>query len=613
MQPRELLGHMTLREKIGQMTQVEKGSITPDGVAAHAIGSVLSGGGGNPSPNDPAQWRAMVESFRAGARASRLGIPLLYGSDAVHGHNNLWGATIFPHAIGLGAAGDPALVRAIARATAREAAATGVRWSFAPALSMPLDLRWGRSYEGFGQDPTLIARLGAAVIDGYRGDGWATGDSLLPSAKHYLADGAAAYGSSQRIDRRDLEAALRDPTLTVAGPPEAIRALLAKGAWTLDQGDAQLPDDLLRRLFLAPYRAALAAGALTVMASFSSVRGVKLHGHHHWLTEVLKGELGFRGFVVSDWQGVDQLDADFATSVSGAINAGIDMVMVPYDYQRFIDTLETAVETGVVSVARIDDAVTRILGAKTTLGLFADPPAPEPGLEVIGCDAHRALAGEAVRRSAVLLQNRHAALPLAGTAGSILLAGVAADDIGLQCGGWTLSWMGSPGNITPGSTLHNGLRSHLGDAQMRFEPDGSGSERFAVGVVVLAEPPYAEGMGDRHDLDLSPADQALVARVRARVERLVVVLYSGRPLVLGPVAEVADALVAAWLPGSEGAALADLLLGRVPFAAQLRYRWPRASADLPLHPFTELADGAAARPALFEIGHGLPTSARSFP
>jgi beta-glucosidase len=607
MTPSELPHQMTLREKIGQMTQVEKGSITPAGVAEHAIGSVLSGGGGNPTPNNPATWRAMVEGFRAGARASRLGIPLLYGSDAVHGHNNCWGATIFPHAIGLGAAGDPELVRAVARATAREAAATGVRWSFAPALSMPLDLRWGRSYEGFGQDPALVARMGAAVIDGYRGDGWASGDSLLPCAKHYLADGAARFGSSQRIDRRDLEAALSDPTLAVAGSPTAIRALLERGAWTLDQGDTTLPDDLLTRVFLEPYRAAIAAGALSVMASFSSIRGAKLHGHQPWLTQVLKGELGFAGFVVSDWQGVDQLDGDFSTSVIRAINAGVDMVMVPYDYLRFIDTLEAAVHAGAVSSARIDDAVGRILGAKAALGLFDDPPATEPDLAVVGGEAHRALAGEAVRRSAVLLKNERAALPLAPTNGAILLAGAAADDIGFQCGGWTISWMGSPGSITPGSTLRDGLRAHLGEDRVRFEPDGHGTQRAQLGVVVLAEPPYAEGMGDRHDLDLGPEEHALVARVRARVEQLVVVLYSGRPLVLGAVADAADALVAAWLPGSEGAALADLLLGHARFNARLRYRWPRTSADLPLHPFAELADGAAERPALYPIGHGLAT------
>lgn len=607
MNPLELLSQMTLREKIGQMTQVEKGSITPDEVAEYAIGSVLSGGGGNPTPNNPANWRSMVDGYRAGARASRLGVPLLYGADAVHGHNNVWGATIFPHAIGLGASGDPGLVRAVARATAREAAATGVRWSFAPALSMPLDLRWGRSYEGFGQDPELIARLGAAIIDGYRGEGWASGDSLLPSAKHYLADGAARFGSSRRIDRRNLAATLIDPTLAVAGPPEAIRVLLERGAWTLDQGDAGLSDAHLRRLFLAPYRAAISEGALNVMASFGSIRGAKLHGHAHWLSDVLKGELGFEGFVVSDWQGVDQLHADFATSVTQAVNAGIDMVMVPYEYRRFINTLEGAVRAGRVSEARIDDAVARILRAKGALGLFTESPAPEPGLDVVGCDAHRDLAGEAVRRSAVLLQNRNQTLPLPRDVERVLIAGVAADDIGLQCGGWTLTWMGSPGAITPGSTLRDGLRALVGEDALEFDPHGQGATRAAVGIVVLAEAPYAEGMGDRADLDLSPAELALVARVRARVERLVVILYSGRPLVLGAVADAADAIVAAWLPGSEGAALADLITGRARFSAELRYRWPRASADLPLHPFAELGDGAAERNALFEIGHGLAT------
>ena len=442
-----LLARMTLREKIGQMTQAEKNSATPDDVRAHALGSVLSGGGGNPEPNTPAAWRAMVLGFREAALESRLGIPLIYGVDAVHGHNNVVGATIFPHNVGLGAIGDADLVRRIARATAREVAATGVRWTFAPAVSVPVDVRWGRTYEGYGQDPDLVGRLAAAYVDGLRGIDWASPDALLPSVKHYLADGGARLGTSTRWDRAALKDLADDPTLANARLAADFLEVLDRGAWTIDQGDVDVDERTLREVFLAPYRAALAAGALNVMASYGSWHGRRMHEHRTLLTDVLKGELGFEGFVVSDWAGIDQLDPDLDACVERAINAGIDMVMVPFDWRRFMNALEAAVERGAVPLARVDDAVRRILTAKERLGLFdaAGDPDREPPLGDVGHPDHRRIAQEAARRSPVLLQNRGDALPLPPTLPALLVAGAAADDVGLQCGGWTISWMGAAG------------------------------------------------------------------------------------------------------------------------------------------------------------------------
>ena len=607
----DLLARMTLREKIGQMTQVEKNSITPDEVRAHAIGSVLSGGGGNPSPNTPETWRAMVMSFRDAALESRLGIPLIYGSDAVHGHNNVVGATIFPHNIGLGATRDPDLVRRIARATAREVAATGVRWNFAPAVSIPKDIRWGRTYEGFGQDASLVSDLGAAYVEGLRGTDWSEPDAVLPSVKHYVADGATTYGTSTRIDRSALDEAAEDATLANAKLDAGMVELLELGAWTLDQGVAEIDETELREVFLAPYRAAIDAGALNVMASYSSWGGLRMHAHTYLLTDVLKGELGFEGFVVSDWEAIDQIDPDFATCVERSINAGLDMVMVPFEYERFMDTLEELVEAGRVAESRVDDAVRRILAVKARLGLFE--PHDDPPLSLVGCDEHRALAREAAARSQVLLKNENGVLPLQADVERILVAGAAANDVGLHCGGWTISWMGSAGPTTPGTTLLQGLREHRPDTDLVYDPTGTGSSRAPIGIVTLHETPYAEGMGDRSDLRVPEAQKVIAQRLRERVDRLVLVVLSGRPLILDGLEDIADAVVAAWLPGSEGAGVADPMVGATPYAARLAYRWPRRQEQIPLHPFHATFDPSSDADALWPIGHRAPSASAVSP
>jgi len=599
----ELLARMTLAEKIGQMTQPEKGSVRPGDVAALGLGSVLSGGGGNPTPNTPAAWADMVRGFQDEALASRLGIPLLYGVDAVHGHNNVHGATIFPHLISLGATGDADLVRRVARATAVECAATGVRWDFAPMVAVVQDVRWGRAFEAFGDDTALVAELGAAYVRGLQedsrpptADGRQTGGGgqrsavvgrplfVLATPKHYLGDGATQWGTS-RMEMLGVK-------------------------FSIDQGDVREDEASLRAKYLPPYVAALEAGALSVMASFSSWQGTKMHAHRYLLTDVLKNELGFSGFVVSDWMAVDQIDPDFHIAVTRAINAGIDMVMVPYDYPRFIATLTAAVERGDVSFERIDDAVRRILRVKFALGLFEQPHTDPALLERVGCAEHRALAREAVWRSVVLLRNEGEALPVRAP-GLILVAGEAGDDIGPQCGGWTIKWQGVSGrSAIDGTTLLEGLQQTAPPGTRlefnrfgRFDhvTDAAGAPLTAdLGLVVLHEAPYAEGLGDRADLCLPAEDVALIERVRARCRRVAVLLVTGRPLIITDALPLADAWLAVWWPGSEGAGVGDVVFGHHPFTGRLPYHWPRSMAQLPLDAL--LADPAG---PLFPRGFGL--------
>ncbi len=557
----DLLARMTLEERIGQITQVDRTAITPEEVAEYAIGSVLSGGGGNPEPNTPTAWRAMVDSYVEASRRSRLGVPLLYGTDAVHGHNNVVGATIFPHNIGLGAAGDPALVRAIGRATAIETAATGARWTFAPTVAVPQDPRWGRTYEGYGQDPALVARLGTALVDGLQGD--AEVIDVLACAKHFIADGATTYG-----------------TTGGAQWVEWWQRSYSIPNWRIDQGDARIDEATLRSVHLPAYHEVVGRGVGSVMASYSSWNGVKVHGHRWLLTELLKGELGFEGFVVSDYVAVDQLSPDYREAVVTALEAGVDMVMVPFDHTRFRETVREVVLAGELSEERLNDAVRRILRVKDAMGLLdgQEPALPHPS--VLGASDHRALARRAALAGAVLLADAHDVLPLTGTP-NVLLAGAAADDVGLACGGWTIEWSGRRGAITPGRTLADGLRDHLGGSLAvtgATAEDLSPLDQMAaeVGVVTVHEEPYAEGMGDTATLVLDAAQQALVARVAEVVDRVILVVYAGRPLVLGPALDHADAVVVAWLPGSEADGLADLLVGAAPFRGRLPVDWPAA-------------------------------------
>ena len=552
---RELLARMTLAEKAGQITLAEKGSVNPADVARLGIGAVLSGGGGNPAPNDAEHWASMVGDYLEAGERSRLGIPILYGVDAVHGHSNVRGATIFPHNVGLGASRDAELVARVYRAAAIETVATGVRWDFAPAVAVAVDARWGRSYESFGDDPELVSALGAAAVRGLRGDDGASGDSVLACAKHFVGDGATAWGTVTR--------------------PEWTDWWNAWGTqWRIDQGDPVVDEETLRSIHLRPYVSALEAGALSVMVSYSSWRGVKLHGHRHLIVDVLKGELGFEGFVVSDWMGIDQLDPDPYRCVVSSLNAGLDMIMVPIEFEPFIDRVVRAVESGAVESERIDDAVLRILTVKFALGIFDQPTQAAIRPDLVGAAPHRELARQAVAASAVLLKHRAGTLPVSGE--KVLVAGPGADDIGLQCGGWTIEWQGGTGPITEGTTILDGLRQALPESEIWFDPEATFDAGVAapLGIVVVAEEPYAEGMGDRGDLTLPSQDVERVLRLRKLVERLVLIVVSGRPLVLGGLVQQCDAVVAAWLPGSEGGGVSDVLTGRRPFTASLPRPWP---------------------------------------
>jgi beta-glucosidase len=575
-----LLAQMTLAEKIGQMTQVEKNSITPEDVTKYAIGSILSGGGGNPSENTPENWRDMVRSFAQAALESRLGIPMIYGVDAVHGHNNVVGATIFPHNNGLGATRDADLLERIGQATARELLATNVHWDFAPAVSTPQDVRWGRSYEGFSEQTEVVQQMALAYIRGLETKD-AEGRWVLPSVKHFVGDGGTTWGST-----------VRAPWLEASnwqGPTDMFK---------IDQGDNRVDEETLRSLHLAPYIEAIKAGVLNIMVSFSSYQGTKMHAHRYLLTDVLKNEYGFEGFLVSDWMAIDQINESFYTSTVESINAGLDMIMVPFDFKRFIDTLTEAVNKGDVSQERIDDAVRRILRVKFLLGVFDEPLVEGVSIDEVGSDAHRQLAAEAVRKSLVLLKNDNAALPISSESRRVVVAGPAADDIGMACGGWSISWQGERGMTTQGCTLMDGIRSYAGNVE--YDKDGKFAERADVGIVVVSEEPYAEGLGDKSDLSLTEEQKTLITNVRQQSDKVILVIYSGRPLIITDVVDQCDAIVAAWLPGTEVHAAADVLFGNVPFTGKLSYNWPRSMAQVPLS-----ALKASDEPPLYPFGHGL--------
>ncbi|GAA2403920.1 hypothetical protein GCM10010404_72530 [Nonomuraea africana] len=561
----DLMARMTPAEKIGQMTQAERGALAKqDDIATYLLGSLLSGGGSAPAVNTPKGWADMVDGYQLRAQQTRLQIPLIYGVDAVHGHNNVIGATIFPHNVGLGATRDPALVERTGAITADEVRATGIPWNFAPCLCVSRDDRWGRAYESFSEDPGLVSRM-ATIVDGLRKNG------VLATAKHYVADGGTAFGSS------------------------------TTGDYTIDQGVFTGSRAELEAIHLAPFVEAVRRGVGTVMPSFSSVGDTKMHAHKELIADVLKGRLGFRGFVISDWQAIDQIPGDYPSDVRTSINAGLDMIMVPYAYVSFVETLTAEVAAGRVAQSRIDDAVSRILTQKFELGLFEHPYADRSGLPDVGSAEHREVARAAAAKSQVLLKNDGGLLPLPSSA-KVYVAGSNADDLGNQAGGWTISWQGSSGPITQGTTILQGVRGRA--ASVTHSADASAPMAgHDVGVVVVGETPYAEGFGDvgrqGRTLDLSPADRAAVDKVCAAL-RCVVLVVSGRPLALGDLSGV-EAVVASWLPGTEGAGVSDPLFGAVPYTGRLPFSWFRTAEQLPLNV------GDAAYDPLFPYGWGLRT------
>ncbi|GAB2504267.1 glycoside hydrolase family 3 protein [Lysobacter humi (ex Lee et al. 2017)] len=588
---RELLATMTVEEKVGQIVQGDLGSLTPEDVRTYRLGSVLAGGNSDPGAkyNAPAaDWLALADALHAASMDTsngRKAIPVLLGIDAVHGHNNVVGATLFPHNIGLGAMNDPALVRRIAEATATELRATGFEWTFAPTVTVPRDDRWGRTYEGYSEDPALVSRYATQVVEGLQGvpgkPGFLDARHVLASSKHFIADGGTFEGK--------------------------------------DKGDARISETELRDIHGAGHIAALKAGTQTVMASFSSWNGQKMHGNRTLLTDVLKDRMGFDGFVVGDWNGHGEVQGCTNDSCPAAINAGLDMFMAPDTWKAVYTNTVAQVKSGEIPMTRLDDAVARILRVKLRMGLF-DAPAPSKRvlggrMEHLGSPAHRALAREAVRKSLVLLKNE-GVLPIRPDA-RVLVAGDGADDIGKQAGGWTLSWQGTgtaradfPNAESIWSGIDAATRAAGGRATLSV--DGAYAEKPDVAIVVFGENPYAEFLGDVPTLAYQrgrDTDLALLRRLKAAGIPVVAVFLSGRPLWMNREINASDAFVAAWLPGSEGGGVADVLIAdargtpRHDFSGRLPFSWPKTAVQTPLNA------GQPGYDPQFPLGYGLSYAA----
>jgi len=590
-----LLARMTLAQKIGQMVQAERMAITPAEVKAWHIGSVLSGAGSCPGDNTVRDWVEMSDAYWAASMEEdehHLAIPIIYGVDAIHGNNNVSGATVFPHNIGLGAAGDPDLLERVARVTAREILASGVDWTFAPALAVARDIHWGRTYESYSEFPEIVSAYAGPFVKGLQGD--LGTDGVVACVKHWVGDGGTDHG--------------------------------------IDQGDTRLGEAALRKLHMSPYLSALEAGVLTVMVSFNSWNGDKCHGHHYLISYVLKRQLGFRGCVVSDWDGIDYLSENYFDAVALGVNAGTDMFMISQNWRPFIEHLTAHVNRGTVSMDRIDDAVRRILGLKFAFGLFEKPRPAErywSNHAGYGSGEHREVAREAVRKSLVLLKNEDSVLPLSREQ-RILVAGKNAHNIGHQCGGFTIAWQGTSGNefVIGGSSIWEGISAAAPHAVLSRDGRGADADpdRHDVAVAVIGETPYAEGMGDVRPEDdvviqagsringllkvlepygkslvlaeLHPEDLETITNIASRGVPVVAVMVSGRPLATSPEIDASAAFVAAWLPGSEGRGVADLLFGDYDFSGRLPCSWPR-HADRPV------SVGDADYDPLYPRGYGL--------
>ena len=570
-----LLRTMPVEDKVAQLIQPDIASIKPADLRDIRIGSILNGGNSAPNNDEiapPSEWLKLADALWTASVQPRPGhptIPLIWGTDAVHGDNNIVGATLFPHNIGLGNARDPALMREIGRATAAETAATGLDWSFAPTLAVVQDDRWGRSYESYSEDPAVVASYAAPMVEGVQGvpgtKNFMGPGHVIATAKHFLGDG---------------------------------------GTGGRDQGNTQVTEDTLRTVHGAGYPPAIGAGVLTVMASYSSWNGAKMHGNQSLLTGVLKQRMRFQGLVVGDWNAHAQLPGCTVDHCAAAINAGLDMFMISGDWRALYRNTLDDVKAGRISMARLDDAVRRILRVKALAGTL-DAPRPSARatagrFELIGSPEHRSIARRAVRESLVLLKNEGGLLPLKAT-GHILVAGAAADDIAQQSGGWTITWQGTGvtnKDFPNGQSIWGGLSQAITAAggTATYSRDGSFTSRPDAAIVVFGEKPYAEMVGDRTTLEYSPADKrdlALLKSLKAAGIPVVAVFLSGRPLWVNAELNASDAFVAAFLPGTEGGGVADVLLRRRDggvahdFTGKLSFSWPR-------------------RPDQFRLNHGDP-------
>ena len=638
-----LISQMTLDEKVGQMTQIDKRMLDSDGdIAKYFIGSILSGGGSVPADNTPKGWVKMINSYQEQALSTRLKIPLIYGIDAVHGHSNVVGATIFPHNIGLGCANDPELIYDVNHVTAVEVAATGLHWTFSPCITIPRDDRWGRQYEGFSESPQLVSGLTVSAIKGYEDAiDKIGGRKIAACAKHFLGDGGTTWESGEHNE--------------------------GGRVYKIDRGDTRLTEEEIRRIHLPPYLEAIKAGVKTVMISFNSWNGVQCHGNKFLINDLLKDELGFEGLVVTDWAGIDAIPGDYKSDVITSINAGIDMVMVPGSlfgnnhYKTFIQFLKEGVQEGSISVSRINDAVFRILSVKYDLGLFETPFAETKYTKLIGSDKHRKLARSAVRKSMVLLKNDNSVLPLKKNVG-ITVVGSGANNIGIQNGGWTVEWQGrmtpdfkildqdNNGSIKRSEVLYyfKGIYDEKFDSgaadgffksmdtnsnsrvdkkefdnhsnKSSFQPLGTTildalqnqnkgfvtydplANNIPKGntiVAIVGEHPYTEGYGDDPGIGLSSLDKEVLKKCYISGNKVVVVILSGRPLMIENHIQSWDALIAAWLPGMAGEGVADVLFGDYNPTAKLSYTWPKNINQIPIN------IGDKNYEPLFQFGYGL--------
>jgi beta-glucosidase len=582
-----LLAQMTLDEKIGQMIMVDYGALASlDDITTYSLGALLPSGDEAPANNTPTAWHDLTSSFRPKALATRLGIPLIVGIDAVHGNAKVAGATVFPHDIGLGCTRDPALVTSVEQATASEVTALGFTMVFSPDSDVGQDERWGRTYESFGEDPSLASQMVSAAVTGYQGSASGAAAPLLACPKHCLGAGGTSWGTG------------------VMGG--------------IDQGDAQITEAEMRSVHLPPFKAAVDAGAMAIMVSYSSFNGTKMSASAHWLTDVVKGELGFSGLLLSDFDAIRQLAGSSQQQAATAINAGLDMIMMSNGYAGFVDDVKSLALAGTIPMSRIDDAVRRILRAKVALGLF-DAEVPDAGsLSAVGSAAHRQIARQAVRESLVLLKNEGGVLPLSKSA-HVAMAGPGANDVGVQSGGWTLGWQGvteSAAAPIGGTTIFAGMQAAASSPGLvTYSWDASSVPAgTSVGVVVLYENPYAEFEGDTNDPSFANTSMSqdpsghviydgladgIVGKMTAANVPLVLVLVTGRPVRIESYLPKFAAVVAAWLPGSEGEGVADVLYGDAKFSGVLSKSWPRDATVLPI---SSLQSTAA---PLFAYGTGL--------
>ena len=566
----DLIAQMTIDEKVGQMTQIDQRFLdTITDLSTYSIGSLLSGGGSHPSVNEPQAWLDMYNKYQSETLKNRLGIPLVYGIDAVHGHNNVYAATIFPQNIGLGATNNPELIYEISKATSLEVAATGIDWTFSPCLSSPEDYRWGRTYEGFSSDPNIVEILGAAAVEGYQSVETETGKKVIACAKHFIGDGNTEFGTGMN--------------------------------GLVDRGNTILTSEELKEKLLPKYKAAIDANVQTVMASYNSWNGIKCHGSKELLTDILKIELGFEGFVISDWQGIDEIPGDYKSDIVTSINAGIDMVMVSgqgQPYKKFMKLLKESIQEGSIPMSRIDDAVKRILKVKFSNGLFDSPLVTNESLDIIGSEKHREIARQAVRESVVILKN-DGLLPINKEISSIIVAGRGADNLGMQCGGWTINWQGGQGDITLGKTILDGINNSVSaDTNVIYSKDGSDLSSVSgdLAVVVIGEDPYTEFFGDKDSLDLLKEDIDTINQLKNKGYKVFVLLISGRPMNVADHIDEWDGFAAIWLPGSEGDGVSDILFGDYPSAGRLSYPWPIQA---------EKGANAKISDLLFDVGFGL--------